>query len=184
MKLPKSREKTLINIVMKWKWKDAWNKGRKERYENTRAWRINKQILIEENIIDEFNRMWETEKDVYKTQLRETRRRKMGFLHEKFGQQEKHDERMIEGITIADREIPQGFSSSSRKYGNTEITTNEREVLSLPTKFAVYDQVDLTECEAEVEKGLKKLRWAVQRSEEQENGEQEGYRRWTKRMGT
>lgn len=41
---------------------------RKEQYENTRARRINKQILIEENIIDESNSIWEKEKDVHKTQ--------------------------------------------------------------------------------------------------------------------
>lgn len=37
-------------------------------------------------------------------------------------------------------------------------------MLSLPPMFAVYDRVDLTSCEAQVEKRLAKLRWATQRT--------------------
>ena len=39
--------------------------------------------------------------------------------------------------------------------------------LSLPPKFAVYSSIDEADCEAQVEKGLTKLRWTVGKQESQ-----------------
>ena len=39
------------------------------------------------------------------------------------------------------------------------IDEKEKKILSLPPKFAVYNRVNTTQCEAEIEKGLAKLRW-------------------------
>ena len=62
----------------------------------------------------------------------------------------------LKGITIADREIPPAFTSKC--YGGCSIDEKEK-ILSLPPKFAVYNGVNTTQCEAEIEKGLAKLRW-------------------------
>ena len=158
MGLPSGRRITLINTVMKWKQIDAWSVVRTERYNNTKIWRENRPILDEENVTHAFNIVWEKEKNRYGTLLQEKRKRKVDFLRQTFGKREEQVVTKIAGITVTDQVIPQNFSSSPRCYGNIETTKNEEEILSLPSKFAVFDRVDLGKCEAQVEKGFAKLR--------------------------
>ena len=125
--------------------------------------------MDEENVTHAFNVIWEKEKNRYRTLLWEKRKRKVDFLRQKFGKRKEQVVTKIAGITVADQLIPQNFSSSPRCYGNIEVTKNEVEILSLPPKFAVFDRVDLVKCEAQVEKGLAKLRWTTQRTTEPAN---------------
>ena len=66
-------------------------------------------------------------------------------------------------VIVEDQKIPESFSSEPRCYGNVEISAEERKVLSLPPKFAVFNRIDTLRCEGEVEKGLAKLRWYKRR---------------------
>ena len=78
---------------------------------------------------------------------------------------------ILHGIMV-DQEIASDFSSASRCYGNTEISNEEKELLSLPPKYAVYEKIDQVDCIAEIEKGLTKLRWN-QRNVERSNEKQD-----------
>ena len=69
----------------------------------------------------------------------------------------------VEGITVADQQIPESFSSSHRCYGGTQLSSEEK-VLSLPPKFSVYQRVEITACEAQIEKGLTKFHWTAQKT--------------------
>lgn len=104
-------------MVMKWKWNVAWDAVRKERYNNTTVWRGNRYLLEQENVIADFNRIWEKEKNEYKTLLREKRKRKVEFLWQKYGARNKNIVKEVAGITVADQQITQSFSSSPRCYG-------------------------------------------------------------------
>ncbi len=73
---------------------------------------------------------------------------------------------------VADQHLPSTFSSTPRCYGGVELTGDEEKVLYLPPKFAVYDKVDLTSCEAQIEKGLAKLRWSALRGADAEPGDE------------
>ena len=68
----------------------------------------------------------------------------------------------IDGIIIKDQIITEDFSSEPRVYGNITINENERSILILPPNYAVMEKVSETKCQAEVEKGLAKLRWERQ----------------------
>ena len=51
------------------------------------------------------------------------------------------------------------FTSEPKCYGGCSVDEDDKKVLSLPPKFIVYSRVDVRQCEAEIEKGLAKLRW-------------------------
>lgn len=161
---------------------DVWTVVRTERYNNTKVWRENRPVLQEENVVVPFNRVWEKEKRKHWNVLRKRRRRrKVNFLSRKYGQNEVVDcVTEVEGITVADQPMPSTFSSSPQCYGGIELTNDEEKALCLPPKFAVYDRVDLTSCEAQIEKGLAKLRWSMIRRADSgpDEGEGEKERVW------
>ncbi|KAJ7323144.1 hypothetical protein OS493_032147 [Desmophyllum pertusum] len=64
-----------------------------------------------------------------------------------------------------------------------ELTNDEEKALCLPPKFAVYDRVDLTSCEAQIEKGLAKLRWSIIRRADSGPDEGEGEKERTDKSG-
>ena len=173
MKLPERRTTTLVNKVMKWKVRDAWTVVRKERYNNTKVWIESKQVLHEEGVVRAFNNIWKKEKRKHWLYLRKKKTRRVNFLSEKFGLRNTCDcVTEVEGIVVADQPLPSTFSSNPRCYGGVQLTSEEEKVLCLPPKFAVYDKVDLTSCEAQIEKGLAKLRWSALRGTDAEPGNQ------------
>ena len=122
-------------------------------------------------MVRDFNSVWEKEKRRHWLFLRRKRKRKVKFLLEKFGSEDVIDcVTEVEGITVADQPVPSTFSSDARCYGGVELSDDEEKVLCLPPKFAVYEKVDLTSCEAQIEKGLAKLRWSALRSADDERG--------------
>ena len=76
----------------------------------------------------------------------------------------------VRGIVIADQSVPDDFSTAPRCYGGVVMNENELAALSLPPKFAVYSSIDEADCEAQVEKGLNKIRWSVSKQESQAGG--------------
>ena len=64
----------------------------------------------------------------------------------------------VHGIVIVDQSIPHDFPTAPRCYSGVLISENEFAALSLPPKFAVYSGIDEGDCEAQVEKGIPKLR--------------------------
>ena len=85
LRLPERRRTTLINMVMKWKLRDAWAVVRKERYNNTKVWRKKERVLWHEGVKCDFESVWEREKRRHWLFLRRKRKRKVKFLLEKFG---------------------------------------------------------------------------------------------------
>ena len=98
--------------------------------------------------------------------LKVKRKKKVTCLKKKYGR-EKGIPDHLQGITIADKEIPVAFGSEPKCYGGCSTDDKERKVLSLPPKFAVFDRVNTDECKAEIEKGLAKLRWTKRKQFEE-----------------
>ena len=136
---------------------DAWSVVRKERYNNTKVWREIRRVLQEEDVVCPFNRMREKEKREHWKVLKEKRKGKVSFLFQKYGHRERMDcMTEVQGITVGDQTIPGPFSSDTQSYGDVVLTDEEKRTLCLPPKFVVCDRVDLTSCEAQIEKGLAK----------------------------
>ena len=67
-------------------------------------------------------------------------------------------------------QIPVTFTSKPKCYGGCSVDEKDKKVLSLPPKFVVYNRVDVQQCEAEIEKGLAKLRWTKGKQNEVHEG--------------
>ena len=169
-KLPARREKTLIETIIRWKVTDACKVFQKAHYENTNTWRQVCPILEQENIRNQYEELWDREKTEYARQLRNQLNSKIKFLQTKFSEDITNVPDLLQDIVISDQDLPDTFTSDPRMYGNVELTEQEMELLSLPPKFAVFDKIDTINCEAEVEKGLGKLRWAIAEEEQRQQG--------------
>ena len=66
----------------------------------------------------------------------------------------------VRGISIANQGVPSTFSTTPRCYGNVAISREE----------LVYSNINIADCEAQVEKGLAKYRWSVRNNVAQEDG--------------
>ena len=64
---------------------------------------------------------------------------------------------IIEGIRISDRPLTDDFDNKPQCYGGITLNENEKETLSLPPRFAMYEEIRAEKCEAEIEKGMAKL---------------------------
>ena len=67
------------------------------------------------------------------------------------------------------------YSSKPKCYGHVQLDENEECVLSLPPKFAMYDEIKVSKCEAEIEKGMAKLRWNRWKEEDEQNNREYAY---------
>jgi hypothetical protein len=167
--LPNKRVRSMVQQVMMWRLKDAENQLRSDRYSNTIIWREVKSILITENIVNEYTVLWSLEKGRYEQELIDLCRSKVAFLYKKYSVTKCVPD-VVRGIVIEDQHIPETFSSEPRCYGGVRLDDCEKKALELPPKFALYDSIDPVECEAQIEKGLAKLRWSLRKREREELG--------------
>ena len=168
-KLPKGRANTLRNTLLKWKLKDATAQLQKSRYENTKTWREVKQTLVSENILAEYEELWSREKNKESKKHKEHLKSKISFLNNKYGRKNNTPD-SVYGVTIADQPIPPDFSSEPRIYGDVALDEFEKELLALPPKFALYEDIDPLKLEIQVEKANSKLRWAIKQKEQENEG--------------
>ena len=169
-RLPQKRRRTLVDIIIKWKIEDARKNLNSIRYANTKTWRECKTILIELNILNKYTRIWAAEKVIHTNEFRELRKKKVDFLTKKYATSDITPDD-IEGITVCDQQCAEEFDTSPRIYGLTEITNDEKAILTLPPKFSTFQEVDSIECGAQTEKSLAKLRWEINRKEREQRGE-------------
>jgi hypothetical protein len=163
-KLPKRRE-TLVKTIMTWKLKDAHRELRKQKWTNMEVWRGAKPVLTEKGILKEYINLWRKEKGSLKSELNEKRKTKVKFLISKYGKKVNIPD-VYEGIKISDQEIPDTFTSEPRCYGGCTIDNNERSILTLPPKFAMYPKLDAAAIETQIEKSLAKYRWDQAKEEQ------------------
>ena len=168
--LPKHRERTLVKVITNWKLQDAQRELRRLKRTNTTTWRREKELLTRAGVVDEFERLWRREITIYEKECAEKQKKKLQHLQNKYKNKKKTIPDEIEGITLTDQELPAEYSSTARTYGGIELEENEHSLLSLPPKYATYEKVELESCEAEIEKGLAKLRWEEKRKAVDEEG--------------
>ena len=177
--LPQHRERNLVKKVVDWKLQDAHIQVRRLQRENTQMWRKERGIIKEAGVLREYERLWRRETTRYSSELRGKHSQKLQHLRGKYKKEKNTVPDVFEGITIKDQEIPENFTSAPRTYGHTTLTNDETELLSLPPKYAVFEDVDEERCMAEVEKGLAKLRWEEKKKKSLENElPQEEERTW------
>ena len=165
--LSRSRERTLLEKVMKWRLRDARRSMDEAKRENTRVWREAKRVLSYHRVRDEYLAIWRREKEQYRLHLRELLRSKVSVLVQRYSRNNDVSD-SVRDIIVGDQQISDDFSTEPRCYGGVELTEDERATLSLPPKYAVYSKVDTTDCAAQVEKGLAKLRWSIKENEREE----------------
>ena len=140
---------------------DANKRLKEEQYNNSKVWRESKKLLGDFNMIESYEIEWSKEGERYKQCLAKKRKKKIEFLMNKCGKKREIPD-TIDGIIIKDQVITEDFSSEPRVYGYMTINVNECSILILPPNYAVMEKVSETKCQAEVEKGLAKLRWERQ----------------------
>ena len=158
--LPKHRQRTLVRIIINWKLQDAHKQLHEHKQNNTAMWRQEKETIAAAGLLEAYERLWRREITRYEKENTEKRKKKIRHLSNKYKQTNRieiPDE--IDGIILRDQEIPNEYNSTARTYGGITLSDNEQSVLKLPPKFATYERVNETSCEAEIEKMLTKLRW-------------------------
>ena len=172
--LPNYRKKTLIGTINRWKLADAHTQLRKWERKNTETWRSEGKIIRENNLMEEYKRLWRREITKIVEELKEQEEKKVRHLTQKYGEQRNRNVEIpneIQGITVAEQNLGEDFSSSPRTYGGTILDDNERLALSLPTKFTTYEKVEKEQTEAEIEKALAKVRWEDNRKRNNDSDE-------------
>ena len=157
--LPKHRQRTLVKVVTNWKLSDAHKELRKHKIRNTDMWRKQKETIAAAGVLEEYERLWKREITKYENERLSTHRKKLQHLRMKYKRKETNVPDEIEGIILKDQELPAEYNSTPCTYGGIVLNENEQSLLSLPPKYAMYEQVTLERCEAEIEKALAKLRW-------------------------
>ena len=114
--------------------------------------------------------LWRTEKSTYMRKLNDKRRKKVSFLVRKYSHVDEVPNE-VRGIVVDNQRVPDEFSSEPRSYGGVDLTTDRKIALSLPPKYSIHAPIDTTDCEAQVEKGICKLRWSIKSKEAEERGE-------------
>ena len=182
----KNRATQMKELIMKWKLKDATKTVQEEKKKMTTVMRENNKVLRKENVNvnKSFDRVWKREKIRIREELKKKKNKKKNFLHQKELERRENRNREatleleeeIEGIIMTDQEIPDSFYTRSKPtcHGNVKLTTAEEKVLELPPKFTTYEKINVEECEAQVEKGLAKLRWTKKKKNETEEEEEDG----------
>ena len=176
--LSKKKEITMRNTLMTWiKDKALRELDKIKRSVNNIKSKTSKMFAKERpGLNDEFIKALKEERSRFRKIQKQKHDNKIKFLrnrwqHEKI---EEHDNtKYIEGVQVEDWVLPEEFQSEPRTYGGTELSNEERELLSLPTKFSIYEKVKVESCECEIEKALAKYRWDQMRSQTSEGEEAE-----------
>ena len=169
-KLPVSKKQSLTNTVMKWKLEDTRNTTKIMIKEEKSAWRECKKYL-DIRAQQTYNQKWAEEKYLAMKTFRAHKEDKFKWLKKKY-QLEKEVPDTLNDVFIADQELDASFNSNPKCYGGIIINDAERGVLSLQPKFTLFDKVQATQCEAEIEKSLTSIRLGRMRIPEQSNNEQ------------
>merc|ERR1711923_621348 len=69
-------------------------------------------------------------------------------------------ESVIDGIDVSDKHLSEKFESEPRCYGNARLSEEERTLLKLSPKYAIYERPDVVDLEVEIEKEITKYRWS------------------------
>ena len=173
------QKKQLIRKIMKFKQESAYRELEKTKRKYTKIINDNKQLMCNNNIYKKTIEIIREEKNKQRRRFRNKRVKKVKHLEsinreriitnkQRTEQQETRD---IEGITVGNQEIPNNYKTEVRKYGNVKISPEQEEVLKLPPKLCVYEQVSMLECATQVKKSLVKMRWQSKDYQKRNNGE-------------
>ncbi len=124
--LPGHRKRTLVGIVNSWKLEDAHKELRKWKRLNTSTWRKEEKVIRDNNLSQEFERLWRREVTKYTNELKSRGDAKMRHLTSKYKQRTNTGNDIpdnVQGIIVADQELDDTFTSTPRTYGG--VTLNE-----------------------------------------------------------
>ena len=154
-----SGREVILDVVLKNRIKDAYKEMRRNKYENTKAWREKDDILIQEGVLEGFLVTWTKEKMRYKKMMKDKMKKKITWLEKKYKKKETPLPDEYEGYSFKDQELGEEFKTSAIVYDNIELSTEEEEALKLHPKFTTYEDIDKVKIGAEIEKSFTKIRW-------------------------
>ena len=154
----KSKLNLLKNMVMKWKYADAQKAYKTALFCERKLWKEYSRLYSKENIIDLYNRTWFAEKKIVMKRCRTRRKEKVKWLLATYKKKEDTSPDYINGICVKDVVLGEEFVKEPRVYGNVQLDSNEVAAIQIPPKFALYNKIDIMDCEAEIEKCLSSIR--------------------------
>ena len=189
------RREEICKMVMNIKSNDASVKCVKERRKLTKVWRRSTGILNYSKIKKAVEVLAKEENRKMTKVFVSEKRKKVDFLMCKQKQhsggrnrntpssfsrtsdrQQNNDnseiDKMLASVVTSDRQLPPTFSSEPRVYGGVCVTEEEKQALTLPPKFTLYDKIDREKCMVEIETMVSKYMWEIRKNtiEERDKG--------------
>ena len=140
---------------------------------------------MQEEVVGE----WKDGRDKMKTKINHLERRWVRRRRREWGGGGRpNDDEILSGIRHRDEELRRKAEEEGRElglvqeplvYGGIQPTPQEAAVLSLPTKFATFNPINIEEIEVEAELMIAKMKWELQAREERKAGGAEGTGQWT-----
>ena len=81
----------------------------------------------------------------------------------------------IDGINISDQILDDTFKPKIREYGGVNLQEQEKELMVLPPKYAIYEKPNMLKFKANVEKTMNRIRWnrEIERRKEEDKNRDE-----------
>ena len=154
----KNKSQEISGTIMRWKKNDAKYQMQKITQQNSKDWRDIYEYLNTHGatVNKEYHEVWKTERSKMDSKIKQKNETKIQHLCKKDKGKTLNE---VEQIIVKDQQLDENFDSSARTYGGVTLSTNEQHLLRLPPKFAIYNKIDIKDCEVEIEAGLTKIRW-------------------------
>ena len=155
--LSKEKFKCITTTIMKWRLKEERKKFRIKRYEEKTTWADIRKLLVNKENVQLFNAAWADEKFRTMKDLRKVKLKKYKWILFKYKTKETAPD-YIEGVCVKNQEIDMDYLPAPKLYGGIMLDGDELAALSLQPKFTAYSKINVTQCEAEIEKSLSNIR--------------------------
>ena len=120
-----------------------------------------KNVFKKEDI-DRLHESWYKEKEYAQKKIIEHFKSKREWIIKKQEEKENNEHPdEIDCIIMKDGTLPAEFKIEPCVYGNIELTDNEKAIIRLPPKFAMFNKVDTLVLRAQFEKAVTNLRWYI-----------------------
>ena len=157
-----TQEKRLRKSMMANLERDLYKELAKRTKENEDATKAAKRILDAQEY-SLFERKKAEELEFCRRSSRNHFRERLGWIkkcNEKRRNEETPD--IIDGILMNDQPLDDTYELKIRQYGGVSLDENEKEVLKLPPKYAVFETPNQLDFKANLEKTFNRIRWKRQ----------------------
>ena len=167
----KYRERKLRKFLMNDKLDDTKHTSNAVRKEFNRIYQEYYKIIQKGSRIDtQFKTLMKNYNETIWKMGKNKNLNKIRHLKNKYHMSVNTEEAQIRGIKYSNKDLEENDQYEScknepRMYGGAKVSEKAKTILSIDSNFMIYSKIDMTEMEAEIEKGLAKARYEFMNSE-------------------